>query len=110
MRLAILHPRLESRDCQHCLKYQYNESNGELVTKWGVPQERYTPAPCQEPSGCPKGTPDSSRSLTYRNKLAWLFHRECRAVGSFPDDDIVRRNALIIEEAEAWARELQSDG
>jgi hypothetical protein len=45
---------------------------------------------------CHKGTPETSKALTARNLRAWRHYRECRAVGAFPDDPIVRRNAEII--------------
>ena len=34
------------------------------------------------------------------NELAYEHYRECRAVGEFPDDPIVRRNAVIIRSVE----------
>ena len=58
-------------------------------------------APCQDPKrGCPKGTPENPRNLLLCNELAYEHYRECRAVGEFPDDPIVRRNAAIIRAVE----------
>ena len=50
--------------------------------------------------GCPKGSPDAGIELTDQNWLAYQFHQECKAVGRFPGDPIVRRNAAIIESVE----------
>jgi hypothetical protein len=67
-----------------------------------------TLAPCRlRANGCPKGTPETSRALTDANWQAYQHYCECRAVGQFPDDAIVRRNAAIIREASDSAeREL----
>ena len=54
-------------------------------------------APCRDPSrGCPKGSPENPKTLLPCNEIAYEHYRECRAVGQFPDDPIVRRNAAII--------------
>ena len=34
------------------------------------------------------------------NELAYTHYLECKAVGSFPDDPIVRRNASLIRSVE----------
>lgn len=54
---------------------------------------------------CPKIPPEApQRNAAYalemseRNWLAWRHNRECAAVGRFPDDPIVRRNAAAIAE------------
>src|SRR3954464_6059038 len=58
-------------------------------------------APCQDPNrGCPKGTPENPRSLCPENVEAYEHYLECRAIGSFPDDPIVHRNAALIRAVE----------
>ena len=57
-------------------------------------------APCRQAKGCPKGTPEKPRSLRPENQRCLEHYRECKAVGQFPDDPIVRRNAAIILEVE----------
>lgn len=58
-------------------------------------------APCRDPNrGCPKGTPENQRTLWPENELCYEHYRECRAVGRFPNDSVVRRNAAIIMEVE----------
>jgi hypothetical protein len=41
--------------------------------------------------------------LSGRNLRAYVHYRECRAVGRFPDDAIVRKNARLIRDAEEMA-------
>jgi hypothetical protein len=40
-------------------------------------------------------TPQFAVELSPRNRRAWQHYEQCRAVGQFPDDPIVRRNAAI---------------
>jgi hypothetical protein len=49
---------------------------------------------------CRKGSPEHPRTLSEANQRCYEHYRECRAVGRFPDDPIVRRNAAIIREIE----------
>lgn len=56
--------------------------------------------PCRTRRGCPKGTPESPKSLSPRNVAAYLHYLECAAAMQFPDDAIVRRNAMICRQAE----------
>jgi hypothetical protein len=71
-----------------------------------IPRVKGTFAPCRypdpkQPEGrCPKGTPETSLALTERNRKAWEHYLECKAVGRFPDDPIVRRNAGLIRQIE----------
>jgi hypothetical protein len=64
---------------------------------------------------CPKQPPDLSeelrtpftaQELTEENWRAYLHYQECRAVNHFPDDPIVRRDSLIIRQAEDHAEKL----
>lgn len=64
-------------------------------------------APCRDPArGCPKGCPENPNSLTPENELCWEHFRECDAVGRFPDDPVVARNAAVIREV---LRECEAD-
>lgn len=63
------------------------------------------PPPCRPHRGrkfrgCPNGTPEALRTLNEKNRLAYWHYQQCAAVGSFPDDEIVRQNAAIIRMAE----------
>ena len=71
------------------------------------------PTPC---SWCPKqplSVPDGERSpstaveLSDANFLAYRHHGECAAVGDFPADDVVRRNAGVIRRIEKDAEAVQ---
>ncbi len=59
-----------------------------------------SPPLCQSRKGCPKGTPENQKTLTPANLDCYMHYRQCRAVGSFPDDPLVRQNAEIIRTQE----------
>jgi hypothetical protein len=76
------------------------------------PDERFSAcqAPCRTQRGCPKGTPEKPNSLWPENEQCYQHYQECKAVGSFPDDPIVRRNAAEIrrlEEADERVRQSE---
>jgi hypothetical protein len=106
--LAILHPEVAWRDCNSCRIHQYDEDTGEveLDRNTGEPLRRAkgTSPPCRYRRGCPKGTPEDQRALTNQNQRAWDHYRECRAVGVFPDDPIVRRHAALLRDVEDSCR------
>lgn len=97
--MLLLYPQFANRDCQHCLKYEYNEGTGEPRLFNGKPLLRHSKNPplCKTRDGCPKGTPEKPNTLTPKNRQAYIHHLECKAVYSFPDDPIVRRNARMIQ-------------
>jgi hypothetical protein len=47
--------------------------------------------------------------LSPKNEAAMRHYFECRAIGRFPDDEIVRRNAMIIRRLEDTANESRRD-
>jgi hypothetical protein len=67
--------------------------------------------PCHSCPKIPEGeepVPASAIELSERNGRAYLHYRRCKAVGRFPEDAIVERNAAIIlgiEEEAAVERE-----
>ena len=105
MRLKILHPEVADRNCKHCLVYQFDDTTGELqFGRDGKPELRLLNsgpsflAACRDPSrGCPKGTPENPKTLSEDNLNCLQHYRECEAVGCFPDDAVVRRNAAAIK-------------
>lgn len=103
MRLLILHPEIAFRDCNDCEKHVYDEKTGrrmETATGQPIARPRGNVAPCRHrANGCPKGTPEQSKALSDRNWKAWQHYQECRAVGQFPADSVVSRNAAIIRSA-----------
>jgi hypothetical protein len=60
------------------------------------------PTPCHKCPKIPASAPAKSREhaveLSDKNYQAWQHYLECRAVGVFPDDPIVRRNAKVLRE------------
>ena len=57
--------------------------------------------PCETCPKIPKGRlahPSSAVELSDKNLMAYRHYKECKAVGQFPDDAIVRRNAAIISD------------
>jgi len=97
--LVLFHPEVAHRDCQHCLKYLYDEKTGKPRQHQEDFVERLAtiPAPCRTKSGCPKGTPENPKTLSLKNMYAYQHWRECKAVGDFPNDPIVRRHAAILQ-------------
>lgn len=67
-----------------------------------VPRVKGTVTPCFKCPKIPQGAAPcraSAIEMSTKNRMAFLHYQECRAVGSFPDDSIVRRNARIIRDA-----------
>lgn len=103
VRLLILYPGLASLTCDSCRDWWYYLRGGEvcLASRNGTPQPRPKDTlPC-EVAKCPVGHHSRQRRLSLKNLAAYRHNRACSAVGSFPDDAIVHRNARIIE----WAIE-----
>jgi len=98
--LERTNPKLARRSCVNCQRDWYNESSGDpiIVTSTGLPMLREGPTMCQTKEGCAKGTPEHQKSLCRRNRKAYRHYLECEA-SSFPDDPIVKQNALIISSA-----------
>lgn len=98
------HPEVASRDCNLCQKFLFDEDTGRMITRpsTGEPMRRPpNTAPCRIRNGrCPKGTPEQSRELSSQNDQAYAHYLECRAVGQWPGDAIVRQNAAIIRAIE----------
>lgn len=110
MTLSILHPEVAWRDCESCQKFVYDEDTGQIVIGRDRQPERRAPgclAPCRYRRGCPKGTPEAQLTLTSQNQQAWDHYRECRAVGEFPDDAIVRRHAALLHNVEESCKRKQ---
>jgi hypothetical protein len=113
VRLILFHPTVAYRDCGHCQKYQYDEDKGRPIEHpkgSGKYVKRHAKLPCETSTGCAKGTPDNQLSLSQRNQQAYLHYRQCKAVGDFPDDPIVRQNAGLIRAVEESAERERQNG
>lgn len=102
VQIKARYPHLTPDTCKHCLKYFYDPIDDETETDDanGKPYPRPPEAtPICRVEGCPNGTPERPLSLSEKNRKALAFHLECSAVGCWPDDSIVRRNARLIEAA-----------
>ena len=98
MRVLLLHPEW-SRSCADCAKWLYDES-GTVTKRAGLPVVRppNVPTPCTSCAKIPHGenpVRENAIELTERNAAAYRHYLECRAVGEWPDDPIVRRTARI---------------
>ena len=113
MQLLLLHPEVAFISCEHCQKYVYDITTGR-AEEWppgsGMRQERPkgTTSPCVgNPKACPKVSPDSGYELSDRNIQCFTHYRECRAIGEFPDDPLVRFHAGIIRSVEDDAERME---
>lgn len=108
MRLLLLHPEVACRSCEDCKKWLYDK-DGRLAMRGDKPMDR--PATikvvCETAAGCPKGTPEKQVVLSRKNQTAYYHYRQCAAVGKFPDDGIVMRNAEIIKSVIDEVREMR---
>lgn len=59
--------------------------------------------PCRQPKGCAKGTPEKTVGLWPENVMCYEHYLECKAVGQFPDDAVIKRNAAVIRDVEEAA-------
>ncbi len=115
VRLILLHPDIAARSCEDCVRYLYYDRGpndfGERVERGGIPIPRgKSPTPCMWCPKIPAGArpaPENAIELSLQNLQAWTHYRECKAVGSFPHDAIVRMNAGIVAEAEAAAERMR---
>ena len=89
---------LSCNDCE-----QWVNDRG-VIARFGngepKPRARGAATPCWEcpkiPPGAPKCIRRYAQEPTDRTRAVLAHYLECRAVGQWPDDPIVRRNAAII--------------
>lgn len=111
--LALLTPEW-NRPCSVCESYiwKQNEPGRLQRTADGTPVERTDknlPLRCMECPKVPKWAKEAGKNwkelrelaapdMTPENQAAFDFYRECRAIGTFPDDDLVRWYSAIIRD------------
>lgn len=102
--MLLLHPQW-SRSCEDCRRFMY-DTNGKQHEKFGKPVRRPPgmPLPCGE---CPKTEGAEVRDwlhaedgLSDRSAAAVAHYQRCRAVGRFPEDDLVEEHAAVIRAVE----------
>jgi hypothetical protein len=109
--LVLLHPQVAARSCTDCVRWLHDDAGDEFgpVTRRPartgspVPRPAGMPTPCHrcpKTEGEPVRTREHARELTPALRACYMHYLECRAVGRFPDDDLVRRHARIIRSVE----------
>jgi hypothetical protein len=103
--LLVRHPKIAAMDCRLCEKYIVNDLWDFEIGRDGHLEERLQDcgpsflAACRDPRrGCPKGSPEQPKTLSPANQICFEHFKECSAVGQFPDDSVVKRNAAAIRE------------
>ncbi len=115
MRLQFLHPQIAARSCGDCRTHLYDDTPQRMglpVIRGGrhVERAKGQPTPCR---WCPKiamgddPKPENATELSERNGRALVHYLECRAVGRFPGDAWVRRNAAVIRAVMDEAADLR---
>lgn len=97
MRLRFEHPHLANLPCSECQLWVHDLKTGKPQLYGGQKLKQHPSGPpcVQDPGSCPKGGIGKS-DLTYQNERVVRHFEMCRAVGQFPDDDIVKRHASIL--------------
>lgn len=101
VKLYYQDPAFFSLSCDIC--EQFMHTNGVLTLRAGEPVARPkgVVTPCWKcpkiPRTAPRKTREFAEEISDKNYQAFKFHLRCKAVGHFPDDPIVARNAEVIE-------------
>lgn len=107
MRVKILEPKWD-RSCDDCRKWIYTDEGEVSTDNHGKPHVRHPrmPLPCALCAKIPddvkkeRGRAVSWRDaidLSEKNLRAYHHYQKCRAIGRFPDDELVARHAVIIK-------------
>ena len=118
-RLYFSDPPKYGRDCLDCRRNNYDETTGKVkmsrVSGYTLPMLRIGSPPCHE---CGKTVGLEPRDRVWANATepgprayrAFRFWLECRAVGEWPRDPIVRRFASACAMVEEAVRNGRSAG
>lgn len=115
VRLSLFAPEWD-RPCALCERYDYDKDGNVRRLPDGSPVPRpkignqSAPTPCQACAKPPKWAKEQGKDwkelrsladeMSDENRRAYQFYRECKAVGHFPDDAIVRWYAAIVRDVE----------
>jgi hypothetical protein len=115
VRLLLLHPEVPS--CDQCEQFIHDPGRGwQPLKKRGSSEPEPRPAGTATPCGLcpkiPKPCPATGRKseLSERNWQTYLHYLQCKAVGEFPPDALVRRNAGWIRMIEDQVQREQAAG
>lgn len=93
----MLNPEIAAIDCEHCKLFAYDLKTGKPYLNGTKFIPRSGKPPCATDSkACLKVKPGAS-DLTQVNRQVLQHYLECRAVGQFPEDAIVRQNATVLD-------------
>lgn len=102
-RLTRLYPRIAALSCRDCVVNWY-DADGKPVERGGklLPRPAGSRPPCRTCPKIPPGTdprPENAVELSEEHRDTVRYYEECRAVGHFPDDPIVRWAARVLKNA-----------
>lgn len=109
-----LHPVVAHRSCGDCRRWMYLDINGGFGPRderGGRPKPRVGPTPCVRCPKIPPGAeprPENAVELTPELAECVRFYRECKAVGHFPDDPLVRAAAVAVAAADDDVQQASS--
>lgn len=110
-----MHPNVAARSCSDCVAWMYDDRGGQfgkLITRRDgskIPRGKGA-TPCRFCPKIPAGAeprPENAIEMDEQGHQTVAFYRECRAVGEFPGDAIVRRNAAIIRDVEDLVEKVE---
>ena len=94
-------PQFANVTCQQCREWWWDPELGRMVRgSEGEALRRPMEATilCETEVGCRRGHYVDPKGLSPKNREAVAHYKRCRAAGVFPDDPIVQRNKVIIED------------
>jgi hypothetical protein len=108
-----MYPDMMVRTCEKCEAFMYDDRAGEMGPPTYLEDGTHMPrpvgcgTPCFQCPKVPKSAPKRDRENaiepTDKSRAALYHYQECRAVGRFPLDVIVQRNAGLIAPIERQA-------
>jgi hypothetical protein len=109
----LLHPQLPS--CEDCKRWMYDLKTGRRDERDGrpIPRPANVGTPCRNCPKIPQGAPpkpESATELTPENLVCVMHYGECKAVGRWPDDGRVARNADLLSGVEKAVERAQAAG
>lgn len=105
------HPEISCVTCAQCRVWWFDPLTGQTARDLETRQPLKRPAEatvlCETEIGCVRGHYSAPKGLSDKNRAAVLHYEQCRRAGVFPDDPIVARNRIVIEDAKRVIAERQ---